>query len=90
VGKAAFDELAASAQQLFAVVSCNSFVVGLDGLLLSLLAIPVPLACLFSFWNVTCNFIFTDPLDDRAAVIALVGNQLFDPIDIDLGFFVGK
>ena len=84
VSEAAFDKFSAPAQQLFAVVSCYSALVGLDGLLLGLLAIPVALARLFSLWNVTGNFIFADPLDDRAAVISLVGNQLFDPLDINL------
>jgi len=47
---------------------------GLDGLLLALLSVPVALACLFSFWDIICNFIFSDPLDDRAAMM-LVSHQ---------------
>ena len=89
VSKAALDEFSPPAQQLFTVVARHSALVGLDGLLLGLLAIPVPLACLLSFWNVTCNFIFSDSLDDRSAVIALVRNQLFDPVQIDLRFLFG-
>jgi len=53
VGKAAFDELAASSQQLFAIVSSDSVVVGLDRLPLALLAFPVALARLLSCWNIT-------------------------------------
>jgi len=47
VGKAAFDELAASSQQLFAVVARHSALVGLNRLLLALLAFPVALAACF-------------------------------------------
>jgi hypothetical protein len=69
VGKAAFDELAASSQQLFAIVSSDSVVVGLDRLPLALLAFPVALARLLSCWNITKYFALPNPLDDRAAVI---------------------
>src|ERR1039458_3419796 len=89
VGKAAFDEFSSPSELLFAIVSSNSAVVSLNSLLLSLLTIPVPLASLLTFRNVTGNFILSDPLDDRAAVIALIRYQLFDPVHVDLRLLLG-
>ena len=48
----AFDKLAASSQQLFAIIARHSALVGLDRLLFSLLAFPIPLASLLPFRDI--------------------------------------
>jgi hypothetical protein len=44
----------------------------------------VPLARLLLFRNVGANFQFFDLFKHRAAMIALVRDQFFDPVHVDL------
>ena len=48
------------------------------------LALPAALALLPLLGDVTAQPITLDPLENRAAQIALVRNQLLDAVDVDL------
>src|ERR1017187_9654547 len=87
--EAALDELAAPPQQTLAVLAPHPPPVRIHCLLLSLLACPVPLPLLLLLGNVTANLVTLHPLDDRAAVISLVRDQLFNPANVDLGPVAG-
>lgn len=84
VSKTSFDELAASPEQTLAIVAANPLPILINGLLFFFLALPVPLVRLLLFRNVGANFVLLDLFEHRAAMIAFVRNQLFDPVHVDL------
>src|SRR5450755_1231875 len=87
--KAALNELAAPPQYTLAVLAPHPPPVRIHRLLLSLLARPVPPPLLFLLRNVAAHLVTLHPLDHRAAVVALIRNQLFDPANVDLGRIAG-
>src|ERR1017187_7848106 len=88
VREAALDQLAAPPQQTLAVLAPHPPPVGIHRLLLSLLARPVPQPFLLLLRNVAANLVTLHPLDHRAAVVALVRHQIFDPSNVHLGLIV--
>src|SRR5664279_847884 len=87
--EAALNELAAPPQQTLAVLTPHPPTVRIHRLLLGLLARPIPLPLLLLLRNVAANLVTLHPLDHRAAVVALIRNQLFNPANVDLGLIVG-
>src|ERR1035438_1816577 len=86
--EAALDQLAAPPQQTLAVLAPHPPPVRIHRLLLGLLARPIPLPLLPLLRNVAANLVTLHPLDHRAAVVALVRDQLFDPGDVHFGIIV--
>src|ERR1035441_4900970 len=86
----ALDELAAPPQQTLAVLPPHPPPVRIPRLLLSLLARPVPQPLLLLLWNVAANLVTLHPLNHRAAVVALVRHQLFNPTNVHLGLITGS
>src|ERR1022692_4704533 len=86
VGEAAFHQFTAPLQQALAVFASHPPPVCVDRLLLLGVALPVPLALLPLLRNVTAHPVTLHPLENCAAQIALVRNQLFDAVEVDLRF----
>src|SRR5271157_5469723 len=85
VREAALDQLAAPPQQTLAVLAPHPPPVRIHRLLLTLLARPIPQPLLLLLRNVAAKLVTLHSLDHRAAVIALVRDQLFDAVDVHLG-----
>ena len=75
VGEAAFNQFPAPLQQVLAVVALHPPPVCVDPLVLLGLTLPAALALLPLLWNVAAKPVALDPLENRAAQIALVRNQ---------------
>src|ERR1019366_7399674 len=72
-----------------AVVAAHPPPVLVNRLLFLGFALPVTSPFLLLLWNVATYLVALHSLDYRAAVIALVGNQLFDPVDVHLRLLAG-
>src|SRR5580704_7888221 len=89
VRKAAFHQFASPPQQTLAVAAAHPPSILVHRLLLLAFALPVALPLLFLFRNVSTHFVTLHPLQDRATVVTLIGNQLFDSLDVDFGLILG-
>src|SRR5580704_17282657 len=85
MSKGSFHELASPPLQSLSIPAAHPLPVLINRLLLALLAFPVSLARLFLFRDVSANFQFLDLLKSFAAMVALVRNKFFNPLDVDLG-----
>src|SRR5580704_4529333 len=85
VSEAAFHQLAAPPEQALAVAAAHPLPIPIHRLLLLGLTLPVALPLLLLLRDVTAHLVTLYPLDHCSAVVALIRDQLFDPVDVDLG-----
>src|SRR5271167_3472170 len=89
VRKAALHQFASPPQQTLAVAAAHPSPILVYRLLLLGFALPVSLPRLFFFRDVRTYLVTRHPLQDLATVVAFVGYQLFDSLDVDLGSILG-
>src|ERR1022692_4367062 len=89
VRKAAFRQVASPPQRAFAVATAHAPPILVHRLFPFGFTLPVALPRLFLFRNVSTYFVTLHPLQDRADVVAFIGHQLFDSLDVVLGRILG-
>ena len=88
VRKAPLDQLASLPKQVLAIGSVHPPPVRIDRLLLLVFALPMPLACLLLLRNVCSYFRALHLHQHRAAMVALVGDDFLDALQMYLRFLV--
>src|SRR6516164_236143 len=87
--KAAFHQLAAPPQYALAVLTLHPPPILVYRLLFGPLALPLASSSLLLFRNVAAHLIALHPLQYCPAMVTLVGNHLFDTVDVDFGLILG-
>src|ERR1700677_3301884 len=88
VREATFHQLAPSPQYTLAVLAPASLSILVHQLLLLPFALPVPPPFLFLLRNISSHFVTLHPLQHRPAVVAAVGNQLFNSLQVHFRFLL--
>jgi hypothetical protein len=87
--KGAFHQFASFLQEAFTIIPVDSSAVGVNCLLLRLLAAPVPPARLLAFRDVSANLNFLRLGQHCAAVVSLVRNHFLNAGHVYLRLFGG-